>query len=261
MALDSAAFLRGKVRALRVEEELMAAMLKRNGSLRSIFTPLGRGKDLDLALVFGGDGTILRAASILDGIEVPICGVNMGRMGFLSQVEPKDLHPSLKRLLAGDYDICSRMKLEVDLGAERQGSALNELLVQGDLIGKVFRGGVQIGSNGGLSLEGDGLIVATPTGSTGHSLSAGGSVVDCELDAIIVAPLAAMNPVCPIIVSPDKEVVITPSDACTLAIDGMEVSKARQGEEIRVRASDHRAVFAILEPGFFWRKLRQRIGG
>ena len=77
----------------------------------------------------------------------------MGRMGFLSQVEPRDLQPSLNRLLDGDYDVCSRMKLDVDLGADRKGAALNELLVQGDRIGKVFRGGVQIGSGGGLSLK------------------------------------------------------------------------------------------------------------
>jgi NAD+ kinase len=261
LALESADFLRDRVKTMRVEEDLMASMLERDGTLKPVCLPLEGGRGLDLALVFGGDGTILRAARILDGTEAPICGINMGRMGFLSQVEPRDLQPSLNRLLDGDYDVCSRMKLDVDLGADRKGAALNELLVQGDRIGKVFRGGVQIGSGGGLSLEGDGLIVATPTGSTGHSLSAGGSVVDCELDAIIVCPLAAMNPVRPIIVAPDKEIVITPSDACTLAIDGMEVSKASQGEEIRVSASDHRALFAVLEPGFFWRKLRQRIGG
>ena len=223
-------------------------------------TPIG-DMDIDIMVTIGGDGTILRTVAALDRKDVPIFGVNMGRMGFLSQVEPKDLLDSLDRLMEGDYEICRRMKIDVVLSGEILGSALNEVLIQGDRIGKIFRGGLGIGDLGNLMFEGDGIIISTPTGSTGHSLSTGGSVVDCELDAVIISPLGALTPARPLVISADKEIMINPGGECALAIDGVLVAKAAQGMEIRVSMSESRATFIIFDSDSFWRKLRQRIGG
>jgi NAD+ kinase len=262
LAIGSVHYLGESVEEIQIEEHLLEAIGKVDEELGSTCKPLDLEKgNIDLALVFGGDGTILRAVAALDRKDVPVFGVNMGRMGFLSQVEPKDLNSSLDRLMSDDFEICHRMKLDVSLNGEHLGSALNELLVQGDRIGKIFRGRVGFGDLGDLLFEGDGIVVSTPTGSTGHSLSTGGSVVDCELDAIIMAPLGALTPARPLVISADKEVVIDPGGKCAMAIDGELVAKADQGMEIRINRSESRATFIIFDSDSFWKKLRQRIGG
>ncbi len=262
LAIESVSYLKGKVESMLAEDHLLAAIAARNRKISSSLAGLNPATDLvDLVLVFGGDGTILRTVQCFGDSAVPICGVNMGRTGFLSQVEPRDLLPSLKRLASGKFELVTRMKVEVRLGAEKLGSALNELLVQGTKTGKIFRASVGIQSLGDFMLEGDGVIVSTPTGSTGHSLSAGGPVVDWGLDAMVVAPLGAIRPIRPLVVSPEKEIVIVPGDECCLAMDGRVVGRAGQGNEVRVRRSESKAVFAVLRPDLFWAKLRQRIGG
>jgi len=262
LALDSARFLSGRVDEIRVEKHLLDGMRAADSETASDCLSLAAERDeLDLALVFGGDGTILRSVAAFDRREVPIFGVNMGRMGFLSQVEPKDLLPSLRRLLDGEFEICKRMKLDIMLNGEHLGSALNELLVQGDKIGKIFRGRLGIGDLGDLMFEGDGIIISTPTGSTGHSLSTGGSVVDCELDAVVISPLGALTPARPLVISAEKELLIAPGDECALAIDGELVAKGNRGVEIRISRSESRTTFIIFDSDSFWKKLRQRIGG
>jgi len=262
LALESAAYLKDKVDSILAEDHLLSAMAARNRKVCSSLRTLNPTTDqVDLVLVFGGDGTILRTVQSFGSFAVPVCGINMGRTGFLSQVEPKDLFPSLKRLVSGKFDRISRMKIDVRLGAEKLGSALNELLVQGTRTGKIFRSNVHIDSLGDFMLEGDGVIVSTPTGSTGHSLSAGGPVVDWRLDAMIVAPLGAIRPIRPMVISSDKGIAVLPGDDCCLAMDGRVVASARQGHEVRVCRSESKAVFAVLDSNLFWTKLRQRIGG
>lgn len=263
LALESVMFLKDKIGEILVEEHLLLNMAEKNDNVCSSCRSFDPGRDkIDIALVFGGDGTILRAAQSLHGSETPICGVNMGRLGFLSQVEPKDLLTSLKKLVESDYRISRRMKIDAYLGGEKLGSALNELLILGDRIGKIFRANLQLGDPfGDLMLEGDGVIISTPTGSTGHSLSAGGSVIDYHMDAIVVAPLGALTPSRTIVMSAEKEVSVIPGDDCSLAIDGKAVREAHRGTEIRICRSDSRAAFVAFDSDPYWKKLRERIGG
>ena len=253
-------YLRDRVETLAVESALLSKMLQQSPGLSSDCSPSVPGGAPDLVLVFGGDGTILRAIRMFDRGGI-VCGVNMGRMGFLSQVEPKDLQSALEKLLSGKFSTSERMKLDVKLNGEMLGSALNELLVIGERIGKIFRGRLEIEGFGGLGLEGDGVIVSTPTGSTGHSLSSGGSVIDTELDAFMISPLAAMVPIRPLVVSARKMVSVLPEDRCTLAIDGAESGAAPSGSVIEVTKSPSKVRFAIMDGDWLWSKLRQRIGG
>ncbi len=260
LAMESADHLRSKTEVF-LEDQLLRKMAEKDPGVSSRYRVLEPGGAVDLVLVFGGDGTILRAVRSFGDRETPVFGVNMGRMGFLSQVEPRELRSSLKKLSEGRFELQRRMKIEVQLGAEKLGSALNELLVLGTRVGKVFRANIQIGSLGDLALEADGLVVATPTGSTGHSLSVGGPVVEGGLDALTLAPLGALKPARPVVVSADRGINIMPGEECTLATDGQVVATARQGMEIKVQRSETRAVFAVTDTNLFWRKLRQRIGG
>ncbi len=260
LAYEAAIHLEGKAE-LFLEEHLLRSMRDKGGPnfTCSLLSP--EKEQIEVVLVFGGDGTILRAARDLDGFEVPICGVNLGRLGFLSQVEPKDLEADLKKLINDDFEISRRMKLDAYLSGQELGSALNEVLVIGSKIGKIFRANLEFGSLGRLKLEGDGVILSTPTGSTGHSLSAGACVVDWDQDAIVVAPLGAMEPSRGLVMSADKEVMVFPGDDCSLAIDGRIWGEVNRGSEIKVKRSNSRTAFVSFDSDPFWKKLRERIGG
>ncbi len=261
LASEAAIYLKDRVDIL-IEGSLRDRIMAGSGAPDLECEVLSPGEDeTDMLLVFGGDGTILRAARSIHPSESPICGVNLGRLGFLSQIEPKDLEPTLDRLISGDFDVSSRMKIDAYLEGELLGSALNELLVIGARIGKIFRCDLSLGFSGELLLEGDGVVVSTPTGSTGHSLSAGGCVVDPESNAIVVAPLGAMEPSRGFVLPAEREVVISPRDECSLALDGVVRAEAGEGSEIIVRRSESRTLFATFGSDRFWRKLRERIGG
>jgi NAD+ kinase len=260
LALESVRYLDGKLDEMFLEEHILEKARSR-ADVPSCPHLDPAGQNLDLILVFGGDGTILRAVRCFDNVEIPLCGVNLGRMGFLSQVEPKDLWLSLDLLLKGDFGLSPRMKLDAHLGGEKLGSPLNELLVQGGGIGKIFRANLMIGDLGDLSLEGDGVIISTPTGSTGHSLSGGGAVMVPEMEGILVVPLGALTPSCPLVVPADTILAVNPGDECSLALDGEVVAEAGPGVEIRIAKSDSKVRFVTFDSGLLWRKLRQRIGG
>jgi len=261
LALESARFFKPDV-ALLAEEELRRRMMAKTEWARKRVKSFDPSEGhVDLALVFGGDGTILRAARALHGWDVPICGINMGRLGFLSQVEPKDLDTSLTRLVEGRYGLSERMKIDVHLGGQWLGSALNELLIIGKSIGKIFRANIRLGGLGELVMEGDGVIISTPTGSTGHSLSAGGPVVDPGMEALVVTPLGPLTLSRPIIIPATEDVMISPGAPCSLAIDGRVVGEAREGSEITASRSAHKSLFVSFDPDRFLRKLRERIGG
>ena len=148
--------------------------------------------DLDVALSLGGDGTMLRAVDLLAGEDVPVLGVNVGHLGYLTQVEPDQLLPSLERLLAGQYDIEERMMLSarVEDAEAPEHRALNELVVEKVGAGHTVRLAVAINDRFFTTYAADGMIVATPTGSTAYSLSARGPIVSPTHRALLLTPVA-----------------------------------------------------------------------
>jgi NAD+ kinase len=149
----------------------------------------------DLVISFGGDGTFLRAARIARAVDAPIIGVNVGRLGFLAEIDPQDLEPALAALTDGRFDIEHRSTLEVELrdaddapiGA---GWALNDVAVEKEARQRLVRLEVSIGATPFASMAADAVIVATSTGSTAYALSAGGPIVNPTLDAMLIAPVA-----------------------------------------------------------------------
>jgi len=203
--------------------------------------------DVDFIIVIGGDGTILRVEHKTKR-DIPILGVNMGTLGFLTEVEPHETFFAISKLLEGEYYIDERMKLRTYLNGEaRVPDALNEAAILTGIPGKIIH--LRYYIDGGLAdeIRADGLIISTPTGSTGYAMSAGGPFVDPRLNVVVIAPLApiALNSR-PMIVPATSEVSVRNVSIrreIVLAIDGQFYTYLPPETEIDVRLSPRRAKF------------------
>jgi len=146
--------------------------------------------DVDFIIVIGGDGTILRVEHRTRR-DIPILGINMGTLGFLTEVEPSEAFLAINKLIEGDYYIDERIKLRTYLNGEnRVPDALNEVAVLTGIPGKIVHLKYYVDDGLADEVRSDGLIVSTPTGSTGYAMSAGGPFLDPRIDGIVIAPLA-----------------------------------------------------------------------
>ncbi len=174
--------------------------------------------DTDVLVVLGGDGTFLRAAQAVAEVDVPLLGINLGKVGFLSKAEAHQLEPVLEQLQAGAYVIRDRMGLTGSiLPAGRPGdtrfTALNDIVVARGSLARVVRLAVTIDESHLATFIADGLIVASPTGSTGYSFSAGGPILDPHGRNLVVTPIAGyLSAIRSIVVSPEQ--VVQPDPRC-----------------------------------------------
>lgn len=203
---------------------------------------------LDLMLSLGGDGTMLRAVDLVADEGVPVLGVNLGQLGYLTEVEPSGVRMALKRFLAGSYRIEERMRLQV--AVQRAGTvtsrfrALNEAVVEKSQMGHTVRLDVELDGQPFTSYVSDGLILATPTGSTAYAFSAGGPIVDPRHRAVLMAPVAAhMLFDRALVLRPDCEVRVTVAGErpAGLSVDGRAASALEPGDAVACSASDRPA--------------------
>jgi NAD+ kinase len=199
----------------------------------------------DILLVLGGDGTLLRAARAVIQVDVPLLGVNLGKIGFLSKVEAVELEAVLVKLVAGDYAIDPRMSLEGRIlpGGRADDAAvhhaLNDIVVARGALARVTRLDVAIGPTHVATFIADGLVVSSPTGSTGYSFSAGGPIVAPDSRNLIVTPIAAyLSTLRSIVVGPDQVIRCRIVDAteAIVSIDGREDVVVAVGDVVEVRA-------------------------
>ena len=222
-------------------------------------------EDLDLVIVFGGDGTLLRAAEAVGRSGVPLLGINFGHLGFLSELERSELDDGLKRLLDNGFIVEERLVLEAEVDHGNRVEtlrALNDVIVAKVATGRAVRLGVTIGGERLISWAADGVIVATPTGSTAYSFSAGGPVVSPHIDCIVVTPVSPHGLFArSVIVPPDEEVELAlegERDPASLSADGLPAIKLAPGARVRLRAGKDRIRLAKLEPRPFWRLVREK---
>jgi NAD+ kinase len=222
-------------------------------------------EDLDIVFVFGGDGTLLRAAEAVGRSGVPLLGVNFGHLGFLSELERSELDDGLKQLLDNGFSVEERLVLEAEVDhGDRVDTlrALNDIIVAKVATGRAIRLALSIGGEPLVAWAADGIIVATATGSTAYSFSAGGPVVSPHIDCIVVTPVSPhglFNR--SIIVPPDEEVVLHlmgELDPASLSADGLPATKLAAGAQVRLRAGKDRIRLAKLEPRPFWRLVREK---
>ncbi|HEV8454345.1 MAG TPA: NAD(+)/NADH kinase, partial [Gemmatimonadales bacterium] len=212
--------------------------------------PSFEGVGLDALLTFGGDGTLLRGARLLGARETPILGVNLGRVGFLTTATRESLDPALDALVAGQYEIERRQALRAAIrdpeGEVRATQmAVNDVAVHKGGVARVIRVNVFIQGENVGPYSADGIIVASPTGSTAYSLSAGGPIVVPGVEAMVVTPIAAHTlAVRALVVPATYRIVIEPmagwAEDLLVSFDGQTGTTLAPGESVDVCKADHR---------------------
>lgn len=198
----------------------------------------------DAIIAFGGDGTILRAIKCALELNAPILGVNAGRIGFLSEIEPEGFTQALKRLSEGDFSIDRRMMLECSVNDSEPLSCLNDVLLYKHSFSGVAEIEMKIDNMAVGSVFCDGVIVSTPTGSTGYSISAGGPIVAPELDVAILTPICPHTLTArPIIAPPDAVMELSMKTSGYLALDGENIGDVAENDVIRVVKSNEHVSF------------------
>ena len=198
----------------------------------------------DLVCVLGGDGTFLRTARAIAGSGVPALGVNLGRIGFLAKVESEDLERALDQVKAGDYAVEERFRIAARLvradGTTEDHACLNEVVVARGSRVRMIRLEVEVSGSHLATYVADGVVVATPTGSTAYSFSAGGSILDPRLRNMIITPVAAyLSPLHSVVAGEDHEVHLTlreGHDGAVVSLDGQLDLPIRVGDRVEVRA-------------------------
>jgi len=208
----------------------------------------------DGMIVLGGDGTLLYAARLMEGREIPILGVNLGSLGFLTDVAAPELKDTLVRFISGQTAVCERMMLEAvvedGLGKRETFSVLNDVVVNKGNLARTIR--LQASINGAFLtvFNGDGLIIATPTGSTAYSLSAGGPIVHPTLSAVIITPICPHLLTNRPIVVPESSVVevnlVSGDGNVSVTLDGQVGTEFSEHHRLTVRTSAHKIL--LVEP-------------
>jgi NAD+ kinase len=223
-------------------------------------------RGLDLAVSLGGDGTIIRTIDLLSGSGVPVLGVNVGQLGYLTEVEPEDLWTALDRFFAGDYQVESRMTLsvEVDGAGERLScSALNEVVLEKTVSGHTVRLAISVNGEDFTTAAADGLIVSTPTGSTAYNFSARGPIVSPRHRAIVVTPVAPhMLFDRSLVLGADESVGLEVLDGrpAALVVDGRQMATLTAGDAVVCRTGRHDARFVTFGGRDFHRILKAKFG-
>src|SRR3989339_417404 len=234
-----------------VFEERTAEALGRDG------VPLNKLK-ADVLITVGGDGTFLRT---LQSTSLPILGVNAGVLGFLTEVQPGEIETSMAQLIKGDYKIDKRLKLKVVVDGKRMKDTTNEAVVHTAHVAKMRHFVVSVDNKPATQMRADGIIVATPTGSTCYAMSVGSSIIDPRVEALVRAPIAPFRLSARPLVVPAKSsisVTIHEPKECVMVADGQEEVFLTGNEEIVFTSSEKKARFVILK-GEFYKNLEEKL--
>ncbi|MBM3189127.1 MAG: NAD(+)/NADH kinase [Chloroflexi bacterium] len=222
---------------------------------------------LEVLITMGGDGTIVRAVRCVAAFGVPILGMNLGRLGFLTEVEPGHAKEALAHLLAGAYSVEERMMLRVAL---RRGEAtlltaeaINDLVVARGLASRTVQVSIAVDGHHVMTPTADGVIVATPTGSTAYCLAAGGPIVAPDLNCLTITPIAAHLGIAHAFVVPARRSLcleLVKGDGAMLTLDGHADRPLEPGDQVLATASPNSARFIRFGgDGYFYETVLRRL--
>jgi NAD+ kinase len=256
MKIDSVSFVAhsGKGQAAELEAQLRAALAERG-------VEVDEGSP-DLVVSLGGDGTTLRAAQTAHAADVPLLGINLGTLGYLTEVDAPDSWAALEKIASGDMEIEERLMLACSTG-EQTFVGLNEVLVERASRHRLIRLQVRIAGEELAAFNADGLIVATPTGSTAYALSAGGPIVSPRAECMVLVPVAAhMIFSRPFVLPPEDVVELIVDDAegeAALSIDGSMGMDLPAGTVVRVARHPRPLRLVRLSGPGFVERLRRKL--
>ena len=224
--------------------------------------------DVECAVVLGGDGTLIHAAGRLAEKKIPVFGINMGTLGFLTNADSGKARAALEALVVGEYRIEERMMLEVSVEGNVFGTALNDVVITRNGFSRIISVSIFVNGTPVCNYRGDGVIVATPTGSTGYNLSAGGPVVAPTTELFLITPI------CPhslsarsILLSAQYEIHLivreekkTQDEEAILTLDGQRAKDLAAEDTIVIRKADHKAYFIQLNNQSFFGVLHRKLG-
>lgn len=221
----------------------------------------------DLIIVFGGDGTFLHTSLNFIGTGIPLMGINLGRIGFLTEIETNELGEALDHIIAGDYRVEDRNTLAVSLknkeGVYEKKYAVNDVVINRAADGEMLKVDMHINKEFVNSYRGDGIIVSTPTGSTAYSFSAGGPIINPQVKALLITPLCphAVH-VKPMVISDDEVIEIDvegQKDKVYLTTDGRDSIKIKREDIVKIESSDREISLIKFPDRTFYTILRNKM--
>ena len=231
-------------------------ILKNYGVEYEVLDIDGLKSDYDFVFVIGGDGTILKTARFYSKTETPVFGVNLGRLGFLSQSSETDIEKSVKKIMEGDFVVENRIMLSYE-----NSIALNDFVIKGSATGRTSRFTLKINNKPVCDYLADGIIISTPTGSTAYGLSAGGPVLFPSLNAFVVVPICPHTLAARPLVIPDNEIISISScskqKTYVISADGQEYFQT--SSDIVISKSKYTAKLALLDNADFYSILRDKL--
>ena len=265
----------------RVQECLLAQgkqfCIRTESVMQEEFVPVP--ESVEGVIVLGGDGTMIRAANRLKERSIPMLGINAGNVGYLTGAEVNETEKSLECLCRDDFFVEDRMMLDVFFGDMYSDTVLNEVAITRSGVSRLIR--VAVSVNGALLdiIVGDGLLISTPTGSTGYNMSAGGAIVKPEAELIMITPLCPHSLSSrPVIVSAEDEITLTvrqlllwisflpmqdtrKQDARVMATyDGREAMQLKEGDTLTIQRSAYTTKLIKLDERSFFEVLRTKLG-
>lgn len=223
----------------------------------------------DMVICLGGDGTLLKTARRMGKKKVPILGVNMGTLGFLTETTPDKMDEVLDKIFKGKYVLDRRFILRVTIYRDQEkiytNLALNDAVINQGLFARLIDLRLEVNQRKIIEFEADGIIVATPTGSTGHALSAGGPIVHPSVPSFVIVPICpASLSVRPIIVPNDRQLKLIVQthrvkEHVGLTLDGQETFDLEYGDEIKIRKSSRSFDMIRITGGNYYKVLRQKL--
>ncbi len=222
--------------------------------------------EADLVLVLGGDGTMLRAARLVEERSIPILGVNLGGLGFLTESTVETMYDSLEKVFAQEFYVDHRLRLQARIchknGEQQQRTALNDAVISKGTSGRMITTSIQIDTQFVTTLRGDGLILASPTGSTAYSMSVGGPILDPRLETMVLTPISPHTLTHRPLLVPSQvllEIQLTSNEGGTVTFDGQIGIPMEHEDTLRMNASPHRTRLIRFPDRTYYDVLRNKL--